>query len=462
VITTTTSDQPEYTADRIKESRRVALASLVGTAIEWYDFFIYGTAAALVFNVQFFPDLDPLAGTLAAFATFGVGFAARPLGGLIFGHFGDRIGRKPMLVTTLLIMGIATVLVGLLPTYQAIGIWAPILLVVVRLAQGLAVGGEWGGAVLLAVETAPKGKRGYYGAWPQVGLAIGLLTSTGAFAAFSAMDNEAFMAWGWRVPFLLSVVLIVVGLVIRLRLEESRAFTAVREKVQRSRHVPIKEVLRHYKKSVLLGLGSRLVLDITFYIFTVFSLTYITRQLGLPQSVALTGVLIAAVIELVTIPFFGALSDRIGRRTVYMFGAVFLTLFSYPFFLLLDTAVPWLVVSSIVIGVSIGHAATYGSQAALFAELFDTRVRYTGASLTYQTSGIIGGGPAPFIALFLLGVGEGSPLWVIVYMIGVGLLGVVCTYFLEETYKRDFNEARVPTVTPTQRTEAGANAGSAS
>jgi MFS transporter, MHS family, shikimate and dehydroshikimate transport protein len=303
--------------------RQVAAASFIGTTIEWYDFFLYGTAAALVFNKLFFPEFSPLAGTLLAFSTYAVGFLARPIGGIVIGHYGDKIGRKSMLILSLLIMGIATFLIGLLPTYNAIGVAAPILLVILRLAQGFGVGGEWGGAVVLAVEHAPPGKRGFYGAWPQMGVPAGLLLSTGVFTLFNAsLSDAAFLSWGWRVPFLLSIVLVAVGLFIRLRIMETPAFQRVKDTRSEAR-MPVIEVIRTHPRNVLLAMGMRIAENGVFYVFTVFSLTYGTQVLGVPRTTVLIGVLIAAAVGLFAMPYFGWLSDRVGRRPLYLGGAAF-------------------------------------------------------------------------------------------------------------------------------------------
>ncbi|CAN5854655.1 MFS transporter [soil metagenome] len=313
--------------------RQVAMASFIGTTIEWYDFFLYGTAAALIFPALFFPEFSETAGRLASASTYAVGFAARPIGGLVFGHYGDRIGRKAMLVMSLLIMGIATALIGLLPTFDSIGIWAPILLVVLRFCQGIGVGGEWGGAVLMAVEHAPDRRRGFYGSWPQMGVPAGLLLGNLIFFASRAVFPAGL---DWRVPFLLSLLLVAVGLFIRLRILESPAFEQVRESGTESQ-MPIIDVIRTYPKNVLLAMGMRIAENGPFYILTVFVLSYITAELGLGENVGLVGVLIAAAIGLITVPLFGALSDRVGRRPLYLFGSVFLLLFSFPFFWLLNT-----------------------------------------------------------------------------------------------------------------------------
>jgi metabolite-proton symporter len=414
------------------------VASFIGTTIEWYDFFIYTTAAALIFPQLFFPSFEPLAGTLASFATYAVGFLARPLGGVIFGHYGDKIGRKAMLVTTLLIMGIATFLVGLLPTYETIGIWAPILLVVLRLLQGLGLGGEWGGAVLMAVEHSPDDKRGLNGSWPQMGVPAGLVLGTGAFAAVSAISGDAFVTWGWRVPFLLSILLIALGLYIRLAIYESPAFSRVRESGTEAR-MPIVDVFRTYPKNVLLVVGSRIGIDVVFYIFAVYMLTYVTTNLGLPRNLGLIAVSIAALIEIFTIPAFASLSDKVGRRPVLMAGATFLGLWIFPFFWLLDTGSASLIILAVIVGLSIGHAMVYGTQASFYAELFGTRVRYSGASLGYQLAGIFGGALAPIVATALYAA-TGGPGLIGVYVAVLCLLSIVCVYLADETFQRDIYE----------------------
>jgi len=412
--------------------RLVAVASFIGTTIEWYDFFLYGTAAALVFNRLFFPTFDPLMGTLAAFGTYAVGFVARPVGGIVIGHYGDKIGRKSMLVLTLVVMGVATFLIGLLPTYAQIGPWAAVGLVLLRVAQGFGVGGEWGGAVLMAVEHAPPGTRGYYGSWPQIGVPAGLVISTAVFAVFSRLPEEQFLSWGWRVPFLLSALLVIVGLMIRVRILETPAFTKVKE-ASREAHQPIIEVLRTYPKQVLLAMGARFGENGAFYIYSVFVLTYATQHVKMPQQVVLTAMLIGAGLELIAIPFFGAMSDRFGRRPVYLFGAIATAVWAYPLFKLLDTASPPLVVLALVVAFVFSHAAMYGPQAAFFSELFGTRVRYSGASLGAQLAAVLAGGTSPFIATLLLARYGTNALSL--YLIFMAAVTIVAVLLASETHR---------------------------
>ena len=428
------------TGAQTQSVKKVAAASFIGTTIEWYDFFLYGTAAALVFGELFFPEAEPLVGTLLAFSTYAVGFVARPIGGVVFGHYGDRIGRKSMLVLSLLIMGVATFLIGIMPTYASIGVVAPMLLVVLRFAQGIGVGGEWGGAVLMSVEHAPKGRRGFFGAWPQMGVPAGLLLSTAVFAIVQGVTSEAaFMAWGWRVPFLASILLVGVGLFIRLKLMESPAFQRVKEtKTEAPR--PIVDVIRKYPREVLVAMGMRVAENGCFYILTVFVLAYGEEELGLAKGTMLTGVIIAAAIGLVTVPLWGALSDRVGRRPLYLAGAVITTLWAFPLFGLIDTESPVLIWLSIVVGINLGHDLMYGPQAAYFSELFGTRVRYSGASLGYQLASVFAGGFAPLVATALLAAGGGSPTLVAIYMMAMGLISVVATLVAKETVGKDVHE----------------------
>lgn len=414
--------------------RRVVIASFIGTTIEWYDFFLYGTAAALVFNKLFFPNFDALAGTMAAFATYAVGFFARPLGGIVFGHFGDKIGRKSMLVTTLMLMGVATVLIGLLPTYEQIGVAAPILLVTLRFVQGFGVGGEWGGAVLMAVEHGHEGKRGFHASWVQAGVPVGLLLANGVFHLASSMDEKAFLAWGWRIPFLLGILLLGVGMFIRLKIMESPIFTEAKA-ADPGPKVPILAVLRDHPRNVLLAMGARFAENAFFYIFTVLVLSYGSQQLGMEKGTLLKAVFIGSAVQLFAIPYFGALSDKLGRRPVYLGGALFLTVFAFPFFWMLETRQTGLVVAAVVIGL-VGHAAMYGPQAAFFSELFGTRVRYSGASLGYQLASPLAGGLAPLIATVLLERSGGQPWPVAVYLIGMAVITLISVWLVEETSQK--------------------------
>jgi MHS family shikimate/dehydroshikimate transporter-like MFS transporter len=424
--------------DAARHARSAMVASFVGTAIEWYDFFLYGTAAALVFSRLFFPNVDPLIGTLSAFGTFAVGFVARPLGGIVFGHFGDRIGRKSMLIYSLVIMGVATFLIGLLPTYESIGIWAPILLVALRCVQGIGVGGEWGGAVLMAVEHAPASRRGLSGAWPQMGVPAGLFLSTVVFGLVStSLGDEQFLSWGWRVPFLLSLLLVAVGMFIRLRIVESPAFTRLRES-GRTESRPLIVAVRDYRRSVILAIGMRAAENGLFYIYTVFVLSYGPGALGVDRNTMLWGVTLAALAGLVAIPAFGALSDRVGRRPVYLFGALFSLIYALPFFALLGTRSPAIIMLAIGMGVVLGHNAMYGPQAAYFSELFGARVRYSGASLAYQMSSLLAGALAPFIATALLAA-YGTTA-VAVYMMGLSAVTVGATWLAPETHRANFSD----------------------
>ncbi len=412
--------------------RRVALASMIGTSIEWYDFFIFGTASALVFGRLFFPNVSELAGTLAAFATFAVGFVARPVGGLVFGHFGDRLGRKTMLVVTLTMMGLATFAMGLMPTYASIGVWAPILMVVLRFVQGLAVGGEWGGAVLMATEHAGGQRRGFFGSFAQVGSAVGGLMSTGMFFLLTKyLPEEDFVAWGWRVPFLLSIVLVFVGLFIRLRIMESPEFAKIKEN-SRVVKVPVVELLRTDTRNVLLAAGLYCAHGILFYAMTVYTLAYTTTAYGLERNTYLIGVTAAGAGQLITIPLLGALSDKLGRRPVIIFGTLFIIAFAVPLNFLITSQLPVLMWLAVVVSICIGHNAVYSPTAALYTEMFPAHVRYSGASLGYQLGGAIAGF-VPLVAASLVGAAGGA-YWPIAALIALaGFVGFVCILLVRPT-----------------------------
>lgn len=389
---------------KISESRRVLTAvvgSTVGATIEWYDFFLYGTAAALVFRDAFFPEQTPFLGQLLAFSTFSIGFLSRPLGGIIFGRMGDRHGRKAALVATLLLMGVSTLLIGFLPTYRQIGPAAPLALVALRFLQGVGVGGEWGGAVLLALESGHRLRRGLLASWPQVGVPIGLLLSTGAMAlAQRSMSSAEFHAWGWRLPFFGSALLIVVGLAIRSFVTESPLFAELKSQ-QKTSKAPLREALRDHWKEILLGAGSRLSENSVFYLFATHILAYSQDVLRVPQSAALTSVNVAALFACITIPMFGRLSDLGSRKTLYILGNVLLIVLAVPYYAALHTRQPVAILVATIVMLGVVHAMLYSVQAALIAELFGTRLRYTGASLAYQLAGPFAGGLAPIIATSL-------------------------------------------------------------
>ena len=409
------------------QRRRAVFASTVGTSIEWYDFFLYGTAAALVFPHVFFPGETPYAGVIASFGTQFVGFAARPIGAAIFGHYGDRIGRKATLITTLLLMGVGTALIGVLPGYESIGIAAPILLTVLRLLQGVAVGGEWGGSVLLSMEWGSDRRRGFMASWPQLGVPIGLLLSTAMVQLMSATTGPGFLTWAWRVPFLVSVVLVGIGLYVRLRVLESPAFTEVK-KSQAVLRIPVLEAFRHQWREILTSAFVRMSEQAPFYLFVTFVLTYGTQQLELSRTDLLTDTLIAAAIGLVTVPLFGYLSDRIGRRMTYGIGIACTAVFAFPYFGLLNTGSAGLVLLAIVLSL-VFHDMQYGPQAALIAESFGPNIRYSGAGLGYQLASVIAGGPAPLIAAAIL-QSTGSSTWISLYIVGCCVVSFVALMFM--------------------------------
>jgi metabolite-proton symporter len=422
--------------------RRVAFASLVGTTIEWYDFFIFGTAAALVFNKIFFPAVDPLTGTLASFASFAVGFIARPFGGAVFAHYGDRIGRKPMLVYSLLLMGGATVLMGLLPTYAMIGLWAPVLLVVLRFLQGFGVGGEWGGAALMAVEHAPPHRRGFYGSWPQVGVPAGLVLGTGTFAVLSAtLTDEQFGAWGWRIPFLGSALLIAVGLWIRLTVSESPVF---RESVERksAARMPVLDALRAYPKEIALAAGSFLATHSTFYVSSVWLVAYATTNLGYDRTTILNANTLLSAADIPMILLFGLLSDRVGRRPLFLAGMALMAVWAIPYFMLVSTGDIWLFALGGVL-IQACRSAVYGPQSAFFAEQFSTGMRYSGSSLAYQFAAILGG-MTPLVCTALV-AWTGSIYAVGGFVIAIALVSFTCSYLMTETLRTGLRSEELAT-----------------
>jgi metabolite-proton symporter len=418
---------------------KVVGASFIGTTIEWYDFFLYGAAAALVFNVLFFPTADPLTGTLLAFITYAVGFVARPLGGIVFGHYGDRIGRKNLLVVSLVLMGLATFAIGLLPTYATIGFGAPLLLTALRLVQGFALGGEWGGAVLIVSEHGSSRWRGFWASFPQAGAPGGNLLATAVLAIMAtSLSEEAFLAWGWRVPFLLSGVLVLIGLWIRLTIAESPVFQEAARRAAETgeaRRAPILEVLRLHRREVLVAMGARFAENVSYYIITAFVLTYVAVFLELPRQQALDAVLIASAVHLVSIPLWGALSDRLGRRPVYLVGAVGVGLWAFVFFALLDTREFWPTVLAVTVGL-LFHGAMYGPQAAFFSEMFGTMVRYSGASIGYQLASVFAGSLAPIIAVALLREFS-SGFAVALYLVAAAALTIFAVLVAPETRGRD-------------------------
>jgi metabolite-proton symporter len=420
--------------------RRVAIASSVGATIEWYDFFLYGTAAGLVFDKLYFNGLSGPAAQFAAFGTFAVGFLARPVGGLIFGHFGDRVGRKKMLLLTLLIMGVGTALIGLLPSYDSIGVAAPILLVVLRVLQGIGVGGEYGGAVLLAVEYAPARKRGFYGSAAHIGVPGGLFLAAASFSLAGLLPDEAFLAWGWRLCFLLSILLLAIGAYIRLQVMETPAFARVQERKEVAT-VPLRELLAAQPKRLLLGMGTRYVEGFTFNLYSVYLLAYVVTNLELPKSWALQGILVGAFLGVLLVPVTGAISDRFGRKAVYRVGTWAALLFAFPTAVLIQSENRTAIFFAFVGGLGVLYGVIYGPLAAFWAELFDTRYRYTALSTLYQVSGIVASGLTPLIAAWLVSRSGGS-LWLVsVYASVVAVISLVSARFLPETAGRDIDES---------------------
>jgi len=412
--------------------RAIVAASAIGTTIEWYDFLIYGTAASLVLNKLFFPTTDPLVGKLLSIGTIGVGFFARPIGAIILSHFGDRIGRKSMLILTLASMGIATMLMGLLPTYTTIGVWAPIILVACRLVQGLAVGGEWGGAVLMTTEHAPPLQRGFYGSMVQIGFPLGMALGTASFFALAGLSDQQFAAWGWRIPFLASAVLVVIGIFIRSRIEETPEFRRVQREGSIARF-PVIETLLQHPKDLIIGLGARITEISWIYVITIFGLSYAVTNLGLSRNVVLGAIALGAAGELITIPLFGHLSDRVGRRAIYMGGCVAAIALAFPIFWAIETRDYATVIAAFVIGMSVGHGIMYGVQASFLSEMFPSKLRYSGASLGYQIAAPIGGGLVPLAAAAMVGTNGGATWPVSVLMIAIAAITIIAVVLARET-----------------------------
>jgi MHS family shikimate/dehydroshikimate transporter-like MFS transporter len=411
--------------------RSILLASSIGTVMEWYDFLIYATAAALVFNKLFFPTFDALAGTLAALATYAVGFLARPLGGALFGHFGDRVGRKSMLIMTLLTMGITTFAIGLLPSYGAIGIFAPVLLILLRLVQGIGLGGEWGGASLIVLEHAPADKRGFYGSFVQIGFPIGLVLATLSFALVTRLPEAEFLAWGWRIPFLVSIVLLAIGTFVRARIDETPVFEAMKAAGKLSAN-PVGEAFVKNARTFWIAVGLKLSEVSWVYMLTVFVVVYATTRLSLPKQMMLDAVMYAALFELISIPFFGWLSDRIGRRPLYIAGALFTMAFAFPLFWMLETKSAAIVFTAVIVAMNFGHGMMFGPESTYFPELFGARVRYSGASFGFQVAAALGGGFAPIIATALAGY-FGGTTGVSVMMIGLAAITLAAALAARET-----------------------------
>ena len=414
-----------------KSSHRLAgISSMVGTTIEWYDFFIYGAAAALIFNKLFFPNLDPLTGVLAAFATYAVGFIGRPLGGIVFGHFGDKVGRKSMLLVTLMLMGIPTVMIGLLPTFESIGYWATVCLIILRFVQGMAMGGEWGGAVLMAVEHAPEGNKGFWGSLPQASTGGGLMLASLALGLVSLLPEEALFSWGWRIPFLASILLLAVGWYIRVKVPESPDFEKVKAQAEEIK-VPALQVFKNHPKALITIIVSRAAENAWFYLASTFALAYTTTQLGLPRQDILFATICGAGVIMVMTPLCGHLSDKVGQRNMFRFGLCLLALYSYPFFAMLNTKDPVMVWTAIVLAIGVVFPIMYAPQAQLFARQFPAEIRYSGISISVQFAGVLGGGLAPLIATKLLSVGGGSPHLIIAYIVGFAVIAIIASAFLK-------------------------------
>ncbi|MEG1610460.1 MAG: MFS transporter [Bilophila sp.] len=426
-----------------KNLRRVVVSSLIGAVIEWYDFFLYGVVAGLFFNQLYFPGFDPRVGTMLAFATFAVGFVARPLGGLVFGHFGDKIGRKKVLVLTLQIMGLGTVAIGCIPSYAQIGLWAPVLLIICRMAQGLGLGGEWGGAVLMSFESAPPHKRAFYASLPQIGLALGLLLASGIIGLLSAvLPNEAFLSWGWRIAFILSAGLLFVGSYIRTSVHETKDFAESKASTPEVRY-PLLDAFKRYPRMMLACMGARFIDGVAFNVFAVFSLTYLTQNRGLERSEALTVVMIASVIMSFFIPFWGMVADRVGKGKVFGFAALLLGFAGFPAFWVFHNHSDSYLMVCLALGLPFGiiYAAVFGTMSSLFSDSFDPSVRYSAISFVYQFSGIFAAGLTPMVATMLIAWGDGAPWLLCSYLATAGCVSAICTFLIRRMNKKGFPPA---------------------
>ncbi|MFS0667972.1 MFS transporter [Peribacillus frigoritolerans] len=422
-----------------KQMRRILIASLVGSSIEWFDYFLYGTVSALVFNQLFFVNEDPTIGLLLSYASFALAFFIRPFGGVIFSHIGDRIGRKKTLVLTLSLMGVATFGMGLLPTYQAVGIWAPILLITLRLVQGLGIGGEWGGALLLAVEYAPAEKRGLFGAIPQMGVTIGMLLGTVALSIMTLLPENAFMTWGWRIPFIFSALLVFFGLWIRKGIDETPSFKKVKESGEVPK-LPIVETLKNYWREVLIAVGAKVVETAPFYIFSTFVVSYATANLGFSRTATLTAVMIATIITTILIPIMGNLSDKIGRKKLFIGGTIGMALFAFPYFWLLQQKSVLLLIVATVIGLGVIWAPITAVLGTMFSEIFDAKIRYTGITLGYQIGAALAGGTAPLVATALLNRFNNSYVPVAIYIIFASVLSLAAIWAVKDRSNQKLDE----------------------
>ncbi|MCT9073550.1 MFS transporter [Cupriavidus gilardii] len=433
--------------DAGRKLRKVVTSSTIGAMVEWYDFFLYGVVAGLVFNKLYFPSTDPMVGTLLAYATFAAGFIARPLGGIIFGHFGDTLGRKRMLVLTLMIMGVATTAIGLIPTYEQIGVWAPVLLLICRIAQGIGLGGEWGGAVLMTFETAPPRRRGFFASLPQTGMSLGLVLASGVIAALSfGLSDADFLAWGWRIAFLFSAVMVLIGSYMRTHVEESPEFAGAQRGKRERQPLPFVAMLRQYPRVVLACMGARFIDGVFFNVFGVYSLSYLTQTLQLSRNDALLGVLIGAGVMTLFIPLWGAVSDRVGRPLVYGTGALLAGLSAFPAFWLMQHSGGnvMLVWAAIIIPFGVFHAAVFGTMSSMFSEVFDPSVRYTGISFVYQFAGVFAGGLTPIVATWLNAKGGGDPWYLCAYVLAIGILSAACTMWISSRSGRTSHDGLAP------------------